>query len=261
MVKCPNCDNEIGEAKFCNKCGTEIKKEMLCPHCNTEITEESIFCPECGKKIKDDDVSEEETKSEENESDKKESEEADSKEETKSEEDTNETRYCPYCNTKIYDDDAEHCPECGKKLEIDPQSFEGIKNIINWKRLIILSIISIIFAAALSLLFSFIFGMTGDASKILYPIGFIISLIIVIGIFGSFEDLINGGLLGIITGLIIGLSCNSIIELSSGFAFSYEMLSGYAPIIFTILGAIIGIASTKYLRKSVTKYIDVEKMF
>ena len=133
----------------------------------------------------------------------------------------------------------------------------GIKNTINFKNLIVCSIISIILSVFISLIFCYIFaGMHGDY----YPIGFIISLIITIGIFGSFKDIINGGLLGIITGLVLGLLSNYIVELSSGFTFSYEMLFGYSAVIFTIFGLIMGIIAVKILRKPVKKLIDVDKI-
>lgn len=44
-----------------------------------------------------------------------------------------------FCNTKIEDSDVIYCPECGKSVEIDKQSFEGTKTTINMKMLIIFS--------------------------------------------------------------------------------------------------------------------------
>ena len=285
MVKCKNCGEEIEDKNFCPKCGTK-NESIICPSCNSELNEDDVFCPECGEKIKDEEEIKEETSKETEDTDKKDKKEEtsketkdtdkkdkkeetsektedtdkeDKKEETseKTEDTDKEAKICPHCNAKIYEEDAEYCLECGKPLNIDIQSFAGIKATINVKKLIIFSIISIIFSAILSLLFCYIFGMVSPTSD-LYPIGFFISLLVVISIFGSFKDLINGGLLGIITGLVIGLLCNSIVELSAGFAFSYQMFFGYAPIIFTIFGAIIGVLSTKFLRNTVSKYIDVE---
>ncbi len=269
MVKCKNCGEEIEDKNFCPKCGTK-NESIICPSCNSELNEDDVFCPECGEKIKDEEEIKEETSKETEDTDKKDKKEEtsketkdtdkkDKKEETseKTEDTDKEAKICPHCNAKIYEEDAEYCLECGKPLNIDIQSFAGIKATINVKKLIIFSIISIIFSAILSLLFCYIFGMVSPTSD-LYPIGFFISLLVVISIFGSFKDLINGGLLGIITGLVIGLLSNTIVELSAGFAFSYQMFFGYAPIIFTIFGAIIGVLSTKYLRNSVSKYIDVE---
>lgn len=263
MVKCKNCGEEIKEKNFCPKCGTK-NEVMLCPSCNSQLEEDDIFCPECGEKIKDDEELKEESPDDESNEEKTEEKESDEEpeDEKPSEEKTNqkEERICPHCNTKIYEKDAEYCLECGKPIDIDIQSFDGIKSTIQTKKLIIFSLISIVFSIALSLLLSFVFGMMGQETD-LYPVGFFISLFIVIAIFGSFKDLINGGLLGIITGLVVGLLCNFIVELSSGFAFSYQMFSGYAAIVFTIFGAIVGVISTKYFRKSVSNHVDVEKIF
>ena len=58
----------------------------------------------------------------------------------------------------------------------------------------------------------------------------------------------------------MGLLSNYIVELSSGFTFSYEMLFGYSAVIFTIFGLIMGIIAVKILRKPVAKLIDVDKI-
>ena len=92
-----------------------------------------------------------------------------------------------------------------------------------------------------------------------YPIGFFISILIAVGIFGSFKDIINGGILGLVTGLVVGLLSTFIVELSAGFAFSYYMLLGFGPVIFTIFGLIIGMISSALLRNKIKNTIDVEK--
>ena len=282
MVKCKNCGEEIENKKFCPKCGTK-NETKVCPSCNNELQEDDIFCPECGEKIideeelkeessdeaenteeKQDETEEEPENTEEKQDETEEEPENTEEKQDETEKDENETGKeeitCPHCNTKITEADAEYCLECGKPINIDSQSVAGINATIQLKRLIIFSIISIILSMLLSLLFSFILGMVGQNID-LYPIGFFISLFIVIAIFGSFKDLLNGGLLGIITGLVIGLLCNLIVEMSAGFSFSYQMFSGYEAIVFTIFGAIVGVISTKFFRKSVSKRIDVEKMF
>lgn len=270
MVKCKNCGEEIEEKKFCPNCGTK-NETIVCPNCKSELDEENIFCPECGTKIKNDEenekVNEDKKESEEPEEDKNqkkpESPQEEPTKENEPEEDKNQekpVKKCPYCNAELDDEDIEFCTECGKQFNIDMQSFEGIKITIQAKNVVIFSIISIIFSTILSIIFSFILGNISQTTD-LYPIGFFISLLIIVGIFGSFKDLINGGLVGIITGLVLGLICNAIVELTGGFTFSYEMFYGYAPIVFTIFGAIVGVLSTKYLRKSIMNYIDVEKLF
>ncbi len=270
MVECPKCGNEVEDSNFCDNCGEKIVKVKNCPKCNAELGEKSIFCPNCGTKVNDDSSEEknEAADEEKNEESVEETEEKTDEENSKepveeTEEKENEQKNifakCPYCNTEIDESDVEFCPECGKPIKIDKQTFEGIKLTIQPKKLLIFTILAIICSSFLALILSFIFGMENTID--LYPLGFFISLLVVVGIFGSFKDLINGGILGIITGLVLGLLSGLIVELSCGYAFSYEMFSGYAPLVFTIFGAIVGVLSTKYLRKYVLKYIDIESMF
>ena len=267
MVKCPECGKEADDNPFCASCGTKIKQENLCPQCNEEIDEESVFCPKCGTKIKDDSIDdeivedEEESKKEEEtteEVNETEQEKVDEAKETESDKDTSdvEKQHCPFCDTEI-DDETVFCPECGKSVEIDKQSLSGIKYSINLKNLIVCSIISILLSIFISLVFCYVFkSIKGDY----YVVAFLIGLIISVGIFGSYKEIINGGLLGIITGLVLGLLSNFIVEFANGFTFSYEMLFGYPAVIFTILGLIIGIISTVYLRNSIKNTIDVENI-
>lgn len=293
MVKCPECGKEVEDNNFCGNCGTEIIKENVCSNCGKQLDDGHVFCPNCGKKIKDDsqeeeisdeeettptDESEEETSQEDTENDESEEDEEseeettptdeseedeESEEETEDEEEENisdtDKKLCPYCNCEIEDDDVVFCPECGKSIEIDKQSMKGIRNTIEFKKLTVFTLISIGLSFLLSLALSYIIGMLNFGD--LYPVGFIISLVLIIGIFGSFKEIINGGLLGLITGLVIGILSTYIVELSCGFKFSYMMLYGYGSIIFTVLGLIIGMISSQLLRNSVKKLIDVEKIF
>lgn len=292
MVKCPECGKEVEDNNFCGNCGTEIIKENVCSNCGKQLDDGHVFCPNCGKKIKDDsqeeeisdeeettptDESEEETSQEDTENDESEEDEEseeettptdESEEDEESEEETEDEeenisdtdkKLCPYCNCEIEDDDVVFCPECGKSIEIDKQSMKGIRNTIEFKKLTVFTLISIGLSFLLSLALSYIIGMLNFGD--LYPVGFIISLVLIIGIFGSFKEIINGGLLGLITGLVIGILSTYIVELSCGFKFSYMMLYGYGSIIFTVLGLIIGKISSQLLRNSVKKLIDVEKLF
>ena len=268
MVECPNCGKEVGDNNFCGNCGTKIDKSNVCPECNTELDDESVFCPQCGKKVKED-LETEETKTEETEpEDKKETEETTEETEPEDKKETEETTeetepednaHCPFCNTKI-DEETEFCPECGKSISLDKQSFEGIRATIKLKKIIVVSIISLILLFILSIAFTYIFAVATPKADY-YCVGFFMSLLIVVGIFGSFRDLINGGLLGIINGLVLGLFAAFIVEMCNGYSFSYELLSGYGAVIFTIFGLIVGIISSKYLRKRIVKHIDVENLF
>lgn len=290
---CGNCGAEIIKKNVCSNCGIQLDdKTVFCPNCGKKINDDSQEEENTG-----DDESNEETTTEIDESEKENSQkdtedkEEDSQENTstenneentedeekESQEDTStenneenteneeekltdtDKKLCPYCNTKIEDDEVIFCPECGKSIEIDKQSLKGIKNTIEFKKLIIFTLISIGLTFLLSLVFSYIFGMIGPGDY--YPIGFVISIILIVGIFGSFKEVINGGLLGLITGLVIGILSTYIVELSCGFKFSYMMLYGYGSVILTVLGLIMGIISSQSLRNSVKKLIDVEKIF
>ena len=210
MVKCAKCGNEVGDSNFCDKCGEKIDEVKKCPKCDTELGEESIFCPNCGTKIKEDSSKEKETseedvieeKEETVDEEKKEATEETIEEEKEAKQKNKIFSKCPYCNTGIDELDTEFCPECGKPIKIDKQSFAGIKLTIQPKKLLIFSILAIICSSILSLILSYIFGMVNTID--LYPLGFFISLLLVVGVFGSFKDLINSGLLGIITGLALG---------------------------------------------------------
>lgn len=292
ILSCPSCNSQIEKDNiFCPTCGEKIikdkdKEEDLSKNDdkeevsskNDECDEEDLSKNDEGKEevsSKDEDEKEDLSKNDDGKeevSSKKDLSDENTKDESskvddiveKSDTDNNEEntskeyRICPHCKSKIYEDDSQYCIECGKSLDIDIQSFEGIKNTIMIKNLLVLSLISIIISVALSLLFSYLFGFFNQNID-LYPLGFFISLFIVVAIFGSFKDLINAGLLGIITGLVLGLLCNIIVELSTGFQFTYNMFYGYAPIFFTIFGTIIGIISSKYFRNRIVKFFDVEE--
>ena len=259
MVECPNCGKEVGDNNFCGNCGTKIDKSNVCPECNTELDDESVFCPQCGKKVKEDLETEEKKETEETKTEETEPEDKKETEETTEETEPEDNAHCPFCNTEI-DEETEFCPECGKSISLDKQSFEGIRATIKLKKIIVVSIISLILLFILSIAFTYIFAVATPKADY-YCVGFFMSLLIVVGIFGSFRDLINGGLLGIINGLVLGLFAAFIVEMCNGYSFSYELLSGYGAVIFTIFGLIVGIISSKYLRKRIVKHIDVENLF
>lgn len=52
---CPkcNCDNPAG-FKYCGNCGTELPALLTCRHCGaSDLPEGSVFCPDCGKRLKE----------------------------------------------------------------------------------------------------------------------------------------------------------------------------------------------------------------
>ena len=234
MVKCPNCGKEA-DSKFCPNCGEKLQVKTVCPHCNEEIEEDTNFCPECGEKIE---------------------------EKTKNTTYSKNKRYCTNCSEELDDDEAIFCSNCGQKIESSVNSHNnGIIENIDFKRLIIVSILGFIITFVLGIIFAFIIGLTGQKS-IGYPIALIIAAVLGVGFFASFfKDILNSGLTGIIIGFLLGLLANTCISISSGFQFSYELFSGYEIIIFTVLGLIMAFISNKFLRDIILKYIDLDNLF
>lgn len=256
MVKCPNCGEE-SSSNFCPNCGEKLEKKVICPNCAAQLDPESVFCSECGYKIKakneDEKASDEEEKTEETK-------EYD-KEEITEKETSEEIKRCPHCNDILDEDDAVFCSNCGKAINADINSSNGIIESINFKKLIIVSILGFIVSFVLGIILSLIIGLTGQGT-IGYPIALIIALFIGVGFFASFfEDILNSGLTGIIIGFVFGLLSNTCVEISSGLQFSYQLFSGYEIIIFTVLGLIFALLANKFLRNIVLKYIDVDKYF
>ena len=253
MVKCPNCGEE-SSSKFCPNCGEKLGKEIFCPNCAAQLEPGSVFCSECGHKIesKSEDEKDKEEKTEESN---------ENKEEKTEKETTKEVKHCPHCNEVLDEDEAVFCSNCGKAINASENSSDGIIQSINFKKLIIVSILGVIVSFVLGIILSLIIGLTGQGT-IGYPIALIIALFIGIGFFASFfEDILNSGLTGIIIGFVFGLLANTCIEISSGFQFSYQLFSGYEIIIFTVLGLIFALLANKFLRNIVLKYIDVDKYF
>jgi len=181
MVKCPNCGEE-SESNFCPNCGEKLEAEITCPHCQSKIEAGSLFCSECGEKIETDEKEEDEktpdkedtiekketdekTPDKEDTIEKKETDEKDKNEEKKSS-DNNETsnkedknaKYCPHCSEKLDEDGAIFCSNCGKMVEVDEYSFNGIIQSIKFKRLIIVSLLGFVVTFVLGIILSFVAG-------------------------------------------------------------------------------------------------------
>ena len=159
MVECPNCGKE-SDSKFCPNCGEKLEIKFVCPHCNEEIEENTNFCPECGEKIEE-------------------------KNKTKSSSDSKEKNYCPNCNEELDEEEAVFCSNCGHRIGEDESSGDGIIESIDFKRLIIVSILGFIITFVLGILFAYIAGLTGQKS-FGYPIALIIAVVIGVGFFASF---------------------------------------------------------------------------
>lgn len=51
-MRCQHCGHEVPEGSvFCNQCGYRMKTDMACPHCGASIPATSIYCPKCGNAV------------------------------------------------------------------------------------------------------------------------------------------------------------------------------------------------------------------
>ena len=53
LIKCPNCGADVkANAKFCPECGKKLTEEnKKCPKCGAQVKSGAKFCPECGEKL------------------------------------------------------------------------------------------------------------------------------------------------------------------------------------------------------------------
>ena len=259
MVKCPVCGNE-SNTKFCPNCGNNLENMNLCPNCGNELEKDVVFCPNCGEKIRKENPDKEETENEtqENTEDKEKETENETQENTEDKEETNDKiNHCPHCNEELEKDEI-FCSNCGKKVEIDENSLEGIFSIINYKKLTIASLIGFLLSFLLSVLLSIAAGKIGYEIYT-YPIAVILATIIGVCIpASSFEDTINTGLGGIIVGFLMGLFSNTSVEISTGFKYSYQLFSGYEIIVFTIIGFVMSFIINKFLKKHIEKHVNFD---
>ncbi|OQW99086.1 MAG: zinc ribbon domain-containing protein [Desulfobacteraceae bacterium A6] len=50
-ASCPKCEAPLAtNAKFCPECGTKLKENNLCVHCGAKLSSCAKFCPECEEK-------------------------------------------------------------------------------------------------------------------------------------------------------------------------------------------------------------------
>ncbi len=50
MVKCSNCESEVGESIFCHNCGTKMPKSDSTPQ---ETNTKKNYCPNCGSEVEE----------------------------------------------------------------------------------------------------------------------------------------------------------------------------------------------------------------
>ena len=50
-MRCPVCNNECGNGRFCNNCGQSLDGAMPCPQCGSTLLPGAAFCAECGYRV------------------------------------------------------------------------------------------------------------------------------------------------------------------------------------------------------------------
>ena len=259
MIKCGNCGIELDdETKLCPNCGNNLegsekvqeqkeKDSKQCPNCGALVAEDAFICPECGNKIAEIKMS----------------------------------KKCPKCNSEL-DIDAQFCDSCGFNLNSSSNQVQNVKNSIensnentnagsldineaisniNYVKLAAFSIISLIIAIVLTLIFMYIVQATtnyGDIPN--YPVAYFIALLISVVFISSYQNnIVEGGLLGLIVGLLLGILEYSIAGLYFGNSFGYELFFESNTLTFVILGVIFGFLANMFLKGKFTKYFDLNQ--
>ena len=101
MVVCPDCGNEVPDAKFCKNCGAKLPEIEV-----NEVVEDADVV-DSADEVTDVDVAEEET--------------ADSTEEEIEVENERQTKFCSNCGSEVNVETA-FCPKCGFKLTQEEQT-------------------------------------------------------------------------------------------------------------------------------------------
>lgn len=146
MVICPECGEDVKEAKFCQNCGAAlpevtddipaevVKNTKFCQNCGTEVDASANACPQCGFQFV-----------------------------------KQETKFCQGCGQKI-NANAEICPHCG--VRVSAPRATGEKNVI------VSALLSIIFPGLGH------FYLDLNTKAISFIIAYIVSLVLIMLIIG-----------------------------------------------------------------------------
>ncbi len=255
MVKCSNCGVEVADTfDSCPNCGNDLNsikedsvKTIKCENCGSEIQEGQLVCPSCGNKVSDLKLS----------------------------------KKCPHCGSKV-DDDAQFCDSCGKSLTNSSiasenansnisddssstndfnTSFVNVISNINYVRLGVYSIICLVLSILLTIIFmTFLQGTASSFNIPDYTAAFITALIIAVIIFAAYQkDIVEGGILGLTVGLLLGLLESPVAGMYFGTSIGYDLFFGSNTSTFIIVGLIFGIISNLFLKNRIVKHFDLTK--
>ncbi len=150
-LNCPNCGHEVPlNTNFCPECGYQVRNVKVCLNCSFENPVDAKFCERCGSKFYLEQI-------------------------------TKNIKTCPNCSSAIHQN-AKFCPECGYsflkicprcKSENPPEAkfceecgYEFVNKRLNLGKILVSSIILVIFVLSLS--FYFLFSNNrNEAPKIL----------------------------------------------------------------------------------------------
>lgn len=238
MVKCQNCGNEVGEAKFCSNCGCEVErnvadnfslnrtqKSKFCPECGSEVNGSAAHCSNCGCELTP---------------------KRDSNQVNNST--AQQSKFCHICGNEV-NYAAAVCPSCGADVGNEGNASLNEMAGGNFIGIVKFAIISTI-------------GILITGSALYFLIGFwcFFVMFIIISFFGSvlFGETKEAAIYGGIIGIIVGLLQNHILSFMSGFSLKFVDYWMGIPISgFILSGIILGVIGNAFFKKtSIGKQVE-----
>ena len=145
MVLCPECGQDVKEAKFCANCGATlpevvetntVNQNRFCPNCGTSVDANFAVCPQCGFQL--------------------------------AQAQQPQTKFCPSCGQSI-NFNAEICPHCGVRVAPVPTEQKSVAVAV---------ILSLVFPG----LGQFYLGL--NTKGISFVVGYIISIVLMFVLIG-----------------------------------------------------------------------------
>lgn len=258
MVKCSKCGIENKEtSEFCHNCGNklteslDVKDTIRCSGCGAELNANATFCPKCGKKVENASVCK-----------------------SCGAEIPDGVAFCPNCGTKVesnqknqnactncgapLEEESIFCPECGCNVQtgiknpnpapVNPQINQSFLDRLDFNILLKPTIFAVIFALILASI-----GVIIGLSWLSFIIAIIISTVFFAGLI---KDDANAIVMGLFTGLILGLLENPIIQFWWGIyaAAAYEWLFGGQILLLIILGIVFAFIGNMYFKQNIQEF-------
>lgn len=257
MVKCSKCGVENKEtSEFCHNCGnkltgsSDVKGTIKCSGCGAELNANATFCPKCGKKVDGANLCR-----------------------SCGSEIPGDVAFCPSCGTKVafnqnhkactncgapLDGESIFCPECGSNVQTgiknaspaqaNSQINQGFLDRLDFNILVKPTIVAVIFSLILASI-----GVIIGLSWLSFILAVIISTVFIAGLI---KDDANAIVMGLFTGLILGLLENPIIQFWWGIyaAAAYEWLFGGQILLLIILGIVFAFIGNMYFKQNIQEF-------